>query len=60
MFDVLHFSEPKYLFGTSTLNDEYCVHALHQVEFMPSLVHKDRVQKTVLDLKLEIFSYDTM
>ena len=43
MFDVLHLSKLRYLFGTSTLNDENCVHALHQVEFMPSLVHKDGV-----------------
>ena len=40
MFDVLHFSKLKYLFGTFTLSDENCAHTLHQVKFMPSLAHK--------------------
>ena len=43
MFDVLHFSQLKYLFGTSTIDDENCVHTFHRVEFMPSLAHKDGV-----------------
>ena len=42
------------LFGTSTFNNENCIHTFHQVEFMPPLVHKDRVQKTVLYLKLKL------
>lgn len=42
------------LFGTSTFNDENCIHTFQQVKFMPPLVHKDRVQKTVLYLKLKL------
>ena len=42
------------LFGTPTFKNENCIHTFHQVEFMPPLVHKDRVQKTVLYLKLKV------
>lgn len=54
MLDIISLYYITDLFGTSTFNNENCIHTFHQVEFMPPLVHKDRVQKTVLYLKLKL------